>query len=162
VLPTLLTSIPIRQYYFSKNTLGIRSHTQLRVFSNSLLDDLGNMLERKRILFLFIMTQSDIVCKLTRVPDEVHRLLELYPGLLKLAFLEQHTTFVDDYVCIILAALSQQSFGMLYFILFVANQGLENNNLLLVLWVLHLLANLQSLVVQPYNITRNCFSLPSL
>ena len=79
--------------------LRVGSNTELRMFSDTLLDDVGDMLEGRSELLELVVAERDVVCDIALVARAVEGLLELGFGFFVLLLL------VED------ASLSDNSFG---------------------------------------------------
>ena len=60
------------------------------MLSDSLLNNVGNMLQTRRQLFRPVIAERNIICNITLIPGDIQSLLELGPCLVKFAFFEKH------------------------------------------------------------------------
>ena len=65
------------------------------MFSNSLFNDIGNMLERRGELLHLVVAESDVIGKLAVISRSIHSLLEFNSRLLILFFFKEQTPFSD-------------------------------------------------------------------
>lgn len=92
------------------------------MLSDPFLDNLGDVLQTGGKLFLFVMTQGDVVSNLTVITNGIHGVLELESRFLELALLVQNAGVIHYDVRVLLVGLSEQGLGMLYLVLLISNQ----------------------------------------
>ena len=66
------------------------------MLSHALLDDVSDVLQRRRKLLQLVVAKSDVICDITLVPRAIECLLELCLGILVLLLLVQDAALGND------------------------------------------------------------------
>jgi len=113
------------------------------MLSDSLLNNVGNMLQTRRQLFRPVIAERNIICNITLIPGDIQSLLELGPCLVKFAFFEKHAALRHNGFGGVDGHLLDERFGGGDFFQLVLNTNLQLQNLILKIPTLNLLQHLQ-------------------
>ena len=78
----------------------------------------------------------------------------IYLWIILITFFVEDATFVYYYIWVCTVGLPQKCFCVLYFVLFVSNQSLQQHQLLLIVFILDILTASQTFIIQPLLVQR--------
>ena len=129
------------------DALRVGAHAELGMFSHSLLNDVGDVLQRRCELLKLVVAEGNVVGNIALVAGGVERLLELGLRVLVLLFLVKDATLGNDSFTGIGWHLRDQTFGVRHLFKLVLDVHLELQDFVGVVGMVNLLCNLGSLLV---------------
>ena len=117
------------------------------MLSDSLLDDVSDVLEGWRQLFELVIAKSDVVGDVALVASRVECLLKLSLGVFEFLFLIKNTALGDNSLSRVRRHLGDKGLGVGHLFLLVLDVYLELQNSVGVFGVIDLLSHLRGLLV---------------